>query len=163
MLPAMQRRHLEEAERHVAQGERHIAEQEERIGGLEVLNYMIALGRVSWFKLDKNFGFVELEGGVGDAFLHVSVLKAAGYVSIPAGTTVRVRLETQSGRLRLTASQRRLSAKTPNRPLTLWSPSVPPVVPSRHFAALRSLGRYQGIVAVPARGRGMPPTCGEGR
>jgi hypothetical protein len=26
-------------------------------------------------KLDKKFGFVELEGGVGDAFLHVSVLK----------------------------------------------------------------------------------------
>jgi hypothetical protein len=25
---------------------------------------MIALGRVSWFKLDKKFGFVELEGGV---------------------------------------------------------------------------------------------------
>lgn len=34
---------------------------------------MIALGRVSWFKLDRKFGFVELEGGVGDAFLHVSV------------------------------------------------------------------------------------------
>ena len=62
---------------------------------------MIELGRVSWFKLDKKFGFVELEGGVGDAFLHVSVLKAAGYVSIPAGTTVRVRLENQSGRRRV--------------------------------------------------------------
>jgi cold shock protein len=62
---------------------------------------MIALGRVSWFKLDKKFGFVELEAGVGDAFLHVSVLKSAGYVSIPAGTTIRVRLETQSGRRRV--------------------------------------------------------------
>jgi CspA family cold shock protein len=62
---------------------------------------MIALGRVSWFKLDKKFGFVELEGGGGDAFLHVSVLKAAGYVTIPAGTTIRVRLETQSGRRRV--------------------------------------------------------------
>jgi CspA family cold shock protein len=62
---------------------------------------MIALGRVSWFKLDKKFGFVELEGGVGDAFLHVSVLKAAGYVSIPAGTTIRVRFEIQSDRRRV--------------------------------------------------------------
>jgi CspA family cold shock protein len=62
---------------------------------------MIASGRVSWFKLDKKFGFVELEGGIGDAFLHVSVLKAAGYVTIPAGTTIRVRLETQSGRRRV--------------------------------------------------------------
>ena len=60
--------------------------------------YMIAWGRVSWFKLDKKFGFVELEEGKGDAFLHVSVLKAAGYVTIPAGTTIRVRLETLAGR-----------------------------------------------------------------
>ena len=44
---------------------------------------MIASGRVSWFKLDKKFGFVELEGGVGDALLHISALKAAGYVTVP--------------------------------------------------------------------------------
>jgi len=44
---------------------------------------------------------VELEGGIGDVFLHVSVLKAAGYVTIPAGSTIRVRLETQSHRLRV--------------------------------------------------------------
>jgi CspA family cold shock protein len=62
---------------------------------------MIASGRVSWFKLDKKFGFIELEGGIGDAFLHVSVLKAAGYVTIPAGSTVRVRLEIQSDRRRI--------------------------------------------------------------
>ncbi len=62
---------------------------------------MIASGRVSWFKLEKKFGFVELEGGVGDAFLHVSVLKAAGYVTIPAGTTIRIRVETQAGRRRV--------------------------------------------------------------
>jgi len=62
---------------------------------------MIASGRVSWFKLDKKFGFIELEEGMGDAFLHISVLKAAGYVTIPAGSTVRVRLETQSGRRRV--------------------------------------------------------------
>jgi CspA family cold shock protein len=48
---------------------------------------MIASGRVSWLKLDKKFGFIELEDGMGDAFLHVSVLKAAGYVTIPAGRT----------------------------------------------------------------------------
>lgn len=62
---------------------------------------MIASGRVSWFKLDKKFGFIELEGAIGDAFLHVSVLKAAGYVTILAGSTVRVRLETQSDRRRV--------------------------------------------------------------
>jgi cold shock protein len=49
----------------------------------------------------QKFGVVELEGGIGDAFLHVSVLKAAGYVSIPAGTTIRVRVETQADRRRV--------------------------------------------------------------
>ena len=61
----------------------------------------IANGRVSWFNLGKKFGFVELEGGMGDAFLHVSVLKEAGYVSVPAGTTMRVRVEPERGRQRI--------------------------------------------------------------
>lgn len=62
----------------------------------------IAAGRVSWFKLDKKFGFIELENAAGDAFLHIFVLKAAGYVSIPAGTTMRVRIEEEQGRRRVT-------------------------------------------------------------
>ena len=58
-------------------------------------------GRVSWFKLDKKFGFIELDNAIGDAFLHVSVLKAAGYVSVPAGTTMQVEVEQQQGRRRV--------------------------------------------------------------
>ena len=56
---------------------------------------------MSWFELDKKFGFVTLDDGSGDAFLHVAVLKPAGYVSVPAGTTVRVRVEEQQGRRRV--------------------------------------------------------------
>lgn len=63
---------------------------------------MRKIGRVSWFKLDKKFGFVELADGAGDAFLHISVLKAAGYVSVPAGTSLEVRLETEQNRKRVT-------------------------------------------------------------
>ena len=63
---------------------------------------MIASGKVAWFKLDKQFGFVELDGGgAGDVFLHVSALKAAGYVSLPAGTTLRVRIAEERGRRRV--------------------------------------------------------------
>jgi cold shock protein len=62
---------------------------------------MIARGRVTWFKLDKKFGFVELIDVSGDAFLHVSVLKEAGYVSVPAGTTMQVDVEQQEGRHRV--------------------------------------------------------------
>ena len=39
---------------------------------------------VKWFKDDKGFGFVELENGQGDAFLHVTALRSAGHESRPA-------------------------------------------------------------------------------
>jgi cold shock protein len=57
---------------------------------------------VAWFDLDKQFGFVALSNGSGDAFLHMSVLKAAGYVWVPRGTTLRVRTEDDRGRRRVT-------------------------------------------------------------
>ena len=49
---------------------------------------MIGTARVRWFSLDKKFGFVSLGGTAADAFLHLSVLKSAGYVSVPAGTSM---------------------------------------------------------------------------
>ena len=53
-------------------------------------------GRASSFKLDE----VRVRGTgtrKRDALLHVSVLKAAGYVTVPAGTTLTVKVETQGG------------------------------------------------------------------
>ena len=54
---------------------------------------MTETGTVAWFDLAKQFGFVALSNGRGDAFLHMSVLKEAGYIWLPRGTTVRVRVE----------------------------------------------------------------------
>ncbi|MFN3515401.1 MAG: hypothetical protein ACK41C_20325 [Phenylobacterium sp.] len=48
---------------------------------------------MSWFQLVKKFTLMELEDGSGGTFLHVSVLKPAGYVSVPAGTTMRGRIQ----------------------------------------------------------------------
>jgi CspA family cold shock protein len=62
---------------------------------------MIVAGRVSWFKLDKKFGFVELPDGKGNAFLSADVLRRAGYVSVPAGTTMRVEVEELGGKPRV--------------------------------------------------------------
>ena len=45
---------------------------------------------VKWFNSEKGFGFVELDGGGGDAFLHVSVLARAGYQTVQPGATLRV-------------------------------------------------------------------------
>jgi len=45
---------------------------------------------VKWYKDDKGFGFVELANGQGDAFLHATVLHAAGYDAVPPGARMRV-------------------------------------------------------------------------
>lgn len=40
---------------------------------------------VKWFNPEKGFGFVTLSNGTGDAFLHISVLQAAGYEAVLPG------------------------------------------------------------------------------
>jgi CspA family cold shock protein len=62
---------------------------------------LIVTGTVARFDVGKQFGFVALGDGSRDAFLHMSVLKEAGYVWIPRGTTMRVRLEDDKGRHRV--------------------------------------------------------------
>jgi CspA family cold shock protein len=47
---------------------------------------------VKWFKSDKGYGFVELAGGAGDAFLHANALHAAGHDTVPAGAKLRVQV-----------------------------------------------------------------------
>ena len=47
---------------------------------------------VKWFDPGKGFGFVELEDGSGDAFLHVSVVERFGGGTPAAGAPIRVRI-----------------------------------------------------------------------
>jgi CspA family cold shock protein len=47
---------------------------------------------VKWYNPAKGFGFVELVGGAGDAFLHVSVLERGGHGVVPPGATLEVRI-----------------------------------------------------------------------
>lgn len=47
---------------------------------------------VKWFKADKGYGFVELSGGQGDAFLHANALHNAGHETVPAGAKLRVQV-----------------------------------------------------------------------
>jgi cold shock CspA family protein len=48
----------------------------------------LARGRVVSFDLRKKFGFVAIECSTAEAFLHISVLKDAGFVTVPIGTTL---------------------------------------------------------------------------
>jgi CspA family cold shock protein len=58
-------------------------------GPAPVDGQMVA-GVVKWFNEHKGYGFVELAGGQGDAFLHVNVLKWTGRESVPAGAKLRI-------------------------------------------------------------------------
>ncbi|MGZ2411973.1 cold shock protein [Sphingomonas sp. F9_3S_D5_B_2] len=59
---------------------------------------MITTGRVSWFNLEKQFGFVKLDDHQGDAFLRMAVLKDGGFYFVPRGTAVRVEVELARGK-----------------------------------------------------------------
>jgi cold shock protein len=48
--------------------------------------------KVKWFNGEKGFGFVELTDGSGEAFLHISVVEAAGHTALEPGTTLTTRV-----------------------------------------------------------------------
>jgi cold shock protein len=45
---------------------------------------------VKWFREDKGYGFVELPGGRGDAFLHAKALRSLGLETVPSGATLHI-------------------------------------------------------------------------
>jgi CspA family cold shock protein len=48
---------------------------------------------VKWFNPEKGFGFVSVEDGSGDAFLHAAVLERSGHGAVQPGATLQVRIE----------------------------------------------------------------------
>jgi len=45
-------------------------------------------GTVKWFNVVRGYGFVSPEDGSPDVFLHMTVLRQAGYEELPPGTTI---------------------------------------------------------------------------
>jgi len=58
-------------------------------GGEGLTDGLLAEGAVKWFNPEKGYGFVELAGGGGDAFLHLKTLRQIGRETLPAGAKVR--------------------------------------------------------------------------
>jgi CspA family cold shock protein len=48
----------------------------------------MAKGTVKWFNADKGYGFIAVEGGGADVFVHYSAIEAGGYRSLEEGQTV---------------------------------------------------------------------------
>lgn len=53
-------------------------------------------GTVKWFNTVKGFGFVTPADGSNDAFLHLSVLRDAGFSVLQPGTTLRCEVSSRS-------------------------------------------------------------------
>ncbi len=45
-------------------------------------------GTVKWFNAEKGFGFITLEGGEGDVFVHYSAIDMPGYKVLDEGQAV---------------------------------------------------------------------------
>jgi CspA family cold shock protein len=56
-------------------------------------------GAVKWFSADKGFGFVQIDDGGKDVFLHAKVVERAGLSTLAEGTPVSIRVvEVEKGR-----------------------------------------------------------------
>jgi CspA family cold shock protein len=53
----------------------------------------VVTGRVKWFDPVKGFGFIVVEGSVGDILLHANVLRSFGQSSIADGTAITVSVQ----------------------------------------------------------------------
>jgi CspA family cold shock protein len=54
----------------------------------------MATGTVKWFNTTKGFGFIQLDGGGKDAFVHISAVERAGLRTLNEGQKVEFELVT---------------------------------------------------------------------
>ncbi len=50
----------------------------------------MATGSVKWFNADKGFGFISVDGGGPDVFVHFSAIQANGYRELQEGQRVEL-------------------------------------------------------------------------
>lgn len=55
----------------------------------------MAQGTVKWFNAEKGYGFIEVDGGGPDVFVHYSAIDSSGFRSLDEGQ--RVEFETTQG------------------------------------------------------------------
>ncbi len=90
-------------------------------------------GTVKWFNIVKGFGFITPADGSSDAFLHLSVLRDAGFSALQPGTTVRCEVVSRAKGLQVTRvltideSTAEVSAATERPAASTATPDLGPV------------------------------------
>jgi cold shock protein len=73
-----------------ARGQEDAARFDASLGNSDALTDGLTVdAAVKWFNPEKGYGFVELVGGRGDAFLHLKTLRQIGRETLPSGAKVR--------------------------------------------------------------------------
>jgi CspA family cold shock protein len=60
------------------------------------------IGTVKFFKKDKGFGFIEIDKGHGDVFVHITDVQAAGYDGLAQNDRVEFEKVESKGRFKAT-------------------------------------------------------------
>ncbi len=58
----------------------------------------MANGTVKWFNPTKGYGFIQMEDGSRDVFVHITELERAGIANLAEGQKVSFELETNKGK-----------------------------------------------------------------
>jgi cold shock protein len=66
----------------------------------------MATGKVKWFNDQKGFGFLTPESGVGDVFVHHTVIEGDGFKTLQDGETVEYEAESGAKGLKATRVRR---------------------------------------------------------
>jgi len=75
------------------------AQTEPRISAPDLSAAIDTVGTVKWFSVAKGMGFVEVDGGGKDVFVHISIVERAQLASLAEGQRVSMRVvETEKGR-----------------------------------------------------------------
>ena len=70
----------------------------------------MATGKVKWFNDQKGFGFLTPENGVGDVFVHHTVIEGDGFKTLQDGETVEYEAESGVKGLKATRVRRMVQA-----------------------------------------------------